>query len=119
MSENKRDLGEEVAGKILTEALVLAGVYVVFQLVVRGIFSLMMGGNPDKGIYVLFYGGFVVLAVIVLMGAGSGCWLWNRSKAKPAGAERPSAFSRGVGIGLVVVLLAAVYILGSFIRGFL
>jgi len=119
MSEEKKDLGEEIAGKILAAALVLAGAYAFFQVVVRGIFSLMMGGNPDKnGIYVLFYGGIVVLAVIFLLGAGSGFWLWRRAKAKPAGAERPSVFSRGITIGLVVVVLIAVFVIGGFLHGF-
>ncbi len=118
MDENKRDTGEEIAGKILTAVLVVAGAYAAFQLVVRGIFSAVMGGNPDNGIYVLFYGGIVVLAVIALMGAGSGYWLWRRAKAKPAAGEQPSVFGRGLTIGLVVVLVAAVYIIGNFLRGF-
>ena len=118
MGEEKRDLGEEIAGKILAAALVVAGGYLVFRVVVRGVFSLMMGGNPDNGIYVLFYGGIVVLAAIFLLGAGSGFWLWRRAKAKPAAAERPSVFSRGITIGLVVVVLIAVFVIGSFLRGF-
>lgn len=118
MDEKKRDIGEETAGKILTALLVVAGAYAVFQLVVRGVFSAVMGGNPDNGIYVLFYGGIVALAVIALLGAGSGYWLWRRAKAKPAGGEQPSAAGRGLTIGLVVVLAAAVYILGNFLRGF-
>lgn len=118
MGENKRDLGEEIAGKILTAALVLAGAYVFFRAAVRGIFSLMMGGNPDNGIYVLFYGGLVVLAVIFFMGAGSGFLLWRRGRAKPAGTEPPSVFSRGVTIGLAVVALAALFIIVNFLRGF-
>lgn len=118
MDDNKKDTGEEIAGKILTALLVVAGAYAAFQLVVRGIFSAVMGGNPDNGIYVLFYGGIVVLAVIALMGAGSGYWLWRRAKAKPAPGEQPSVFGRGLTIGLVVVLVAAVYIIGNFLRGF-
>ena len=117
MGEEKRDIGEEIAGKILTALLVVAGVYAVFQLAVRGIFSLIMGGNDNNGIYVLFYGGIVVLLVIFLLGAGSGWALWRRSRA-PAAEGKPSTFSRGVSIGLLVVVLAAVYILGSFLRGF-
>lgn len=118
MDENKRDLGEEIAGKILTALLVVAGAYAAFQLVVRGIFSAVMGGNPDNGIYVLFYGGIVVLAVIALMGAGSGYWLWRRAKAKPAAGEQSSILGRGLTIGLVVVIVVAVYIIGNFLRGF-
>lgn len=118
MDEQKRDLGEETAGKILTAVLVVAGAYALFQLVVRGIFSAVMGGNPDNGIYVLFYGGIVVLAVIALMGAGSGYWLWRRAKAKPAAGGQPSVSGRGLTIGLIVVLAAAVYIIGNFLRGF-
>jgi hypothetical protein len=118
MEEKKRDVGEEIAGKILAALLVVAGAYAAFQLAVRGIFSAVTAGNPDNGIYLLFYGGIVALAVIALLGAGSGYWLWRRAKTKPAAGGQPSVFGRGLTIGLVVVLIAAVYIIGNFLRAF-
>lgn len=119
MGEEKRDLGEEIAGKILTALLVVAGAYALFQLGVRGVFSLMMGDNPDNAIYVLFYGGLVVLGGVALIGAGSGWALWRRSRPAAPGAPPPSVFSRGVSIGLLAVFLIALLAVAGFIRGFM
>ena len=117
MGEEKRDWAEEAAGKLLTAAAVVAGVYALFQLFVRGVFSLMMGGNPDNAIYVLFYGGIVVAAGIFLFGAGSGWLLWRGAKAKPA-SGKPSMLARGILIGLAVVATVAVILLAVIIRAF-
>ena len=119
MGENKKDLGEEIAGKILTAALVVAGAYLLFRAAVGGIFSLMMGGKSDNGIYVLFYGGAVVLLVVLALGAGSGWALWRRSAKKPAEAGPSSASGSGISIGLAVVAAAALLLILGFLRGFL
>ena len=118
MGEEKKDWAEEAAGKLLTAAAVVAGVYALFQLFVRGVFSLMMGGNPDNAIYVLFYGGIVVVAGIFLFGAGSGWLLWRGTRAKPAPGEKPSMIIRGILIGLAVVAAVAVILLVIIIRAF-
>lgn len=118
MEQKGGDWQEEAAGKILTALLLVGAVYFFFRVVMRGIFALMMGGNSENGIYVLFYGGAIALLVIFLMGLGAGGLLWRRSRSKEAPAERSSMLGRGITIGLAVVALAALFIVTSFLKGF-
>lgn len=116
MSEEKRDKGEEIAGKILTALLVAAAAWLLFRGVVGGIFSLIMRGNPENGVYVLFYGGAVVLLAVLGIGLLAGWLLWRSARRKPREQGEGSVFARGLGIGLAVVALCAALILIGFVR---
>lgn len=121
MEDQNKDRAEALAGKLLTAAAVAAGAWLLFQTVVRGIFSLIMGGNSENGVYVLFYGGYVALAVAAAIGAAAAWLFWRSARGSrqpaegaPAPAERTSTLRSGLMIGLAVVAGAALLLLGLF-----
>lgn len=120
MADRNDDWAEALAGKILTAAAVAAAAWLLFQGVVRGIFSAIMGGNSENGVYVLFYGGYVVLAVVAAIGAAA-AWLFWRSVRKtpgPPGVQAPqrSMLRSGLTMGLALVAGAALLMLALFVR---
>jgi hypothetical protein len=114
--ENKNGSGDEtqtLGSKLLGVAAVLIAAFFLFKYVVLGIFYLVMNGNPENGVYILFYGGAVVLLVLAGLGLASSGLLWRRVKggAKPATGARPqSALSRGITIGLAAVALIVLFV---------
>lgn len=112
----KGDWQEEAAGKLLTALLVVGAAYLLFRAAMRGIFALIMGGNPENGVYVLFYGGAIALALIALMGVLAGSLFWRRARGGGAGNGAP-VLRGGLTLGLLAVALAALAIVGAFVTG--
>ncbi len=104
-------LGEKLVGV----ALALAAAWLAFRLLVGGIFSFILGRNPDNAVYLLFYGGGIALLALLLIGAASGTLLWRRTRARADGtpaAESQSYLGRGLTLGLMVVAGAVLLLAG-------
>lgn len=118
MAGNNEDRAEALAGKILTAAAVAAAAWLIFQGAVRGIFSAMMGGNSENGVYVLFYGGYVVLAVMAAIGAAAAWLFWRAVRRPPAppGGQAPerSMLRSGLAMGFALVAGTALMLLALF-----
>lgn len=118
MTQGDGSRAEELAGKVLTAVAVAAGAWLLFQGIMRGIFSLMMGGNSENGVYVLFYGGGIALVVIAVLGAAAGWLFWRRARKGPAAAAAPaqerSMLRSGITMGLALVAGAALLLLALF-----
>ena len=122
---DKKDNPPGIEGKLLGVILSLAAAYLIFRLTVGGIFHLMMGNNPENGIYVFFYGGIVVLAVLAVIGIAAFFLLVRRVKGGPKTADKsaavlpaappPGALSRGITLGLVVIIIIVLSMLGLFV----
>jgi hypothetical protein len=119
MDDKKSGVAETsgLGEKLLGVGAVLAGAFLFFRVVVVGIFKLMMGGNSENGVYVLFYGGGVVLIILVGIGVTAGLALWRGRKGNAdnvPSAPPESAFRRGVRIGLVLVTAIVLLLVSLF-----
>jgi len=104
-------LGEKLAGV----ALAVAAAWLAFRLLTGGIFSFVLGRNPDNAIYLFFFGGYIALFVILGIGGAAGVMLWRRNRRRGDGtpaAEAQSYLGRGLTLGLMVVVGAVLLLAG-------
>ncbi|OHE76743.1 MAG: hypothetical protein A2107_06415 [Verrucomicrobia bacterium GWF2_62_7] len=104
--------------KLAGAALAVAAAWLAFRLLVGGIFSFFLGRDPDNAVYLLFYGGGIVLLAGLLIGGLAGSLLWRRTRRRADGTPAAGAQSylgRGLTLGLMVVVCAALLLAGLFI----
>jgi hypothetical protein len=118
----KKDLGENIAGRILGIVFVLLTAYFLFQLTVKAVLSWLLSGSGsdlESAMILLNLGLPVFLAVVGAFGAAAALLFWRQLKNGPKspGSAGPvqSPFIRGVKLGLPTLIAVIISFIGLII----